>query len=46
MTKYDLQRKLYNRLAIGENMASEYNQVLLKAIWSLSVKDLRSALND
>ena len=43
--KYNLQAELYKKLGrADEFMSSEYNTKLLNHIWSLSIKDLRTAL--
>ena len=44
IVKYNLQKALYDKLCDNDFMSSEYNSNLLKHIWTLSIKDLRTAL--
>ena len=45
IVKYNLQADLYKKLGRhNEFMSSEYNTKLMEHIWTLSVRDLRTAL--
>ena len=44
IVKYNLQKALYDKLCDNDFMSSEYNSNLLRHIWTLSIKDLRTAL--
>ena len=44
IVKYNLQKALYDKLCDNDFMSSQYNSNLLKHIWTLSIKDLRTAL--
>ena len=44
IVKYNLQKALYDKLCDNDFASSQYNSNLLKHIWTLSIKDLRTAL--